>query len=440
MIALESVTLTRGLDLRRHPASASQGEEPARYGASSKASSMAACGWGSGPLVPDLAAPADAAVCYANAGLEIAEPGGPPMNRVLSACVLLFSSVFYGYSQSLESTEITKKTAPAVVLLKGVTDKGNLLGSGFVISSDGKIATNLHVIQELKSGGVQLASGDKCDSFSILAFDERKDIAIIKVPGFDLPTVTLGNSNTIQVGEPVLIVGSPLGLQGSVTTGVISSMRDDPSGGGFKTIQTDAAASPGNSGGPLVNQKAEVIGIVTFKAAGGENLNFAIPVNYLRGLMESLSPPMSLEELRLKLANRTDVFRTDAFPSRWKSLVSGTTKVIRRDGDNLYVETVLPDAAKQAGCFNLAELHKQGDSFTGTGRESCVCQYVKRRLTGPVTETARYTSEFPIEITKISPTRIEGIGSAFPRDAKLDCEKGQYSKPSGRVPFTWIPE
>lgn len=77
---------------------------------------------------------------------------------------------------------------------------------------------------------MQLASGEKFDSFSILAFDERRDIAIIKIPGFDLPFVTLGNSNSAEVGSPVLIQGSPRGLQGSVTTGIISSIRDDPSG------------------------------------------------------------------------------------------------------------------------------------------------------------------------------------------------------------------
>jgi S1-C subfamily serine protease len=97
---------------------------------------------------------------------------------------------------------------PAVVLIKGTTGTGEILGTGFIISSDGKIATNLHVVETLKNGGVQLASGDKFDSFSIVAFDSRKDIAIINIRGFDLPTVALGNSNSVQVGEPVLAVGS----------------------------------------------------------------------------------------------------------------------------------------------------------------------------------------------------------------------------------------
>src|SRR5438445_8986826 len=88
-------------------------------------------------------------------------------------------------SQSFDSAQITKKISPAVVLIKGNTNSGEALGTGFIISSDGKVATNLHVVESLKSGGVQLASGEKFDSFSILLFDTRKDLAVIKIPGFD---------------------------------------------------------------------------------------------------------------------------------------------------------------------------------------------------------------------------------------------------------------
>lgn len=287
-----------------------------------------------------------------------------------------------------------------------------------------------------------MASGEKYDSFSVVAYDERKDIVIIKIPGFDLPSVTLGNSNKIQVGEPGLVVGSPLGLQGSVTTGVVSAIRDDPFGAGFKVLQTDASANPGNSGGPLVNRQAEIIGIVTFKIVGAENLNFAIPINYLRGLMESSVSAMSLKELRAKLANAPDVFKSDAFPTRWKSLASGTTKLIRRDGDRLYVETVRPDAAKQAGCFTLAELQKKGELYVGETKESCVCQYEKfKPWVGRTLQSNRYTGEAPIEISNITPTRIEGRTMIPPKGTKIDCEKGVYSKPPDEwQSFTWIPE
>jgi V8-like Glu-specific endopeptidase len=345
-------------------------------------------------------------------------------------------------SQPFDSAQITKKISPSVVVIKGTASSGEVLGTGFIISSDGKIATNLHVVESLKNGGVQLASGERFDSFSVLAFDARKDIAIIKIPGFDLPTVALGNSNNVQIGEPVLAVGSPLGLQGTVTTGVVSSLRDDPIGGGFKVLQTDASVSPGNSGGPLVNRQAEVIGIVTFKLRGGENLNFAIPINYLRGLVDSPAPLMSLDELRVKLSSSgSDVFKSDSFPTRWKSLQSGTTKVLRREGDRIYVETVLPEAQKNAGCFFLSDLQKKGDIFSGNARSSCVCAYMRGLGVYAQNFTNRFKDEAAIEITSITPTRIEGRVMVRPKGTKFDCKKGEFSKPPSEWEnFAWIPE
>jgi S1-C subfamily serine protease len=345
-------------------------------------------------------------------------------------------------SQPFDSAQITKKISPGVVLIKGTGSSGEILGTGFIISSDGKIATNLHVVENLKNGGVQLASGEKFDSFSIVSFDARKDIAIIKIPGFDLPTVALGNSNNVQVGEPVLAVGSPLGLQGTVTTGVLSSLRDDPTGGGFKVLQTDASVNPGNSGGPLVNRQAEVIGIVTFKLRGGENLNFAIPINYLRGLVDSPGAAMSLDELRVKLSSSgSDVFKSDSFPTHWKSLKTGTTKVLRRDGDRIYVETVLSEAQKSAGCFFLSDLQKKGDIFSGTVRSSCVCAYTRGLGAYAQNFTNRFTDETAIELTSVTPTRIEGRAMARLKGTKFDCRKAEFSKPPSEWEnFTWIPE
>lgn len=344
-------------------------------------------------------------------------------------------------AQSFDSAEITKKVAAAVVLIKGTTDTGDVLGTGFVISSDGKIATNLHVIEDFRHAGVELASGEKYDSFSVLAFDSRKDIAIIKIPGFDLPFVPLGNSNNVQVGEPVLVVGSPLGLQGSVTTGVVSSIRDDPTGGGFKVLQTDASVNPGNSGGPLVNRRSEVIGIVTFKIRGSENLNFAIPVNYLRGLIESPTSAMTLDELRSKVSNAPDVFKSEEFPTRWKSLESGTTKIVRRDGDRMYVETVLPDAEKNQGCFALADLQQKAQIFSGVLRESCVCQYTKGLGAYARIYTNRFTLQWEIEITKLSSSRIEGRAEKPSTDSRFDCKKGTYTKLNKEwQTFAWIPD
>lgn len=214
--------------------------------------------------------------------------------------VALFLLLAASGQVALTTTQIAKRASPSVVSIEGPTPSGGLQGSGFIISKDGKIVTNLHVIRELKSAKVRLASGEIFDSISVLATDERRDLCVIQIAGFDLPVLDLGNSNSVAVGEPVVIVGSPLGLEGTVTAGVLSSIRD--SGDGFKVLQTDAAINPGNSGGPLLNSKGQVIGVVSFKVRSSEGLNFALPVNYVKGLLNQLHEPVSLEQMRSALS------------------------------------------------------------------------------------------------------------------------------------------
>jgi hypothetical protein len=198
------------------------------------------------------------------------------------------------------TAEVAKKVAMSVVVIQGKTDSGQVLGSGFIVSNDGKIVTNLHVIREMKAATVQLANGETFDSVSVLATDERRDLAVVKVSGFNLPVLDLEDSDIATVGEPVVVVGSPRGLDGTVTAGIVSSIRD--TGEGFKVIQTDAAVNPGNSGGPLVNSKGQAIGVVSFKLRSTEGLNFAIPINYVRGLLNNLHEVMTLEQMRQRLS------------------------------------------------------------------------------------------------------------------------------------------
>lgn len=223
------------------------------------------------------------------------------MLKLITASLLILPIAFG--QTALTTAQIAKKVSPSVVVIEGKTDSGDVLGSGFIVSKDGKIVTNFHVIRDMKTVSVQLANGEIFDSVSVLAIDERRDLAIVKVAGFNLPVLDLGNSDVLTVGEPVVIVGSPQGLEGTVTAGILSSVRD--SGEGFKVLQTDAAVNPGNSGGPLINNKGQVIGVVSFKLRSAEGLNFAIPINYVRGLLNNLHEPMTLEQMRKSLVGAT---------------------------------------------------------------------------------------------------------------------------------------
>ena len=178
---------------------------------------------------------------------------------------------------------VIEAARPAVVVIK--TDKGQ--GSGFLIKSDGTIATNAHVIADASTIEVKLATGETYRRVYVLASDETEDVALLRIEAADAPTLKLGNSNDAKVGDDVVLVGAPLGLEETISTGIVSAIRILPDTG-VRVIQTTAAASPGSSGGPLLDRNGEVLGLIAFSMVQGQSLNFAIPINYIRGKLDAL--------------------------------------------------------------------------------------------------------------------------------------------------------
>lgn len=151
-------------------------------------------------------------------------------------------------------------------------------GSGFLVSVDGLILTNYHVIAEGSSALAKLPDGAFYVVDGVLSSDKARDVAVIKAHGENFRPLTLGNSDRLQVGEEVVAIGNPLSLESTVSNGILSGIRVVGEEGG-KYLQITAPISPGSSGGPLFNMAGEVIGITTMYLKGGENLNFAIPIN-----------------------------------------------------------------------------------------------------------------------------------------------------------------
>ena len=156
-------------------------------------------------------------------------------------------------------------------------------GSGVLLESNGVLVTNLHVIEDASDFSVRIHTGERFEDIGVIDVDEVKDLAILKVKGYDLPSALLGNSNDVKSGQDVFAIGAPRGLEQTVSRGIVSAVRVLESG--FKSIQTDAAISPGSSGGGLFNEASELIAILAAFRGDGQNLNFAIPVNYVRGMM-----------------------------------------------------------------------------------------------------------------------------------------------------------
>ena len=165
-------------------------------------------------------------------------------------------------------------------------------GSGVLISPDGEILTNHHVIEGIKGGQasieVTVSDGRKFKA-RVLGSDKERDIALIKISASRLPFAKLGDSDSIRVGEWVVAIGNPLGLDHTVTQGIISAKGRQISGPGLESfLQTDAAINRGNSGGPLLNLGGEVIGINTAIRSDGQNIGFAVPVNMVKQVLGDL--------------------------------------------------------------------------------------------------------------------------------------------------------
>lgn len=165
------------------------------------------------------------------------------------------------------------------------------LGSGFIIREDGYVVTNNHVVDEATEITVKLSDGREFPA-KIIGRDQKTDLALLKITAANLPVVSFGDSDQLQVGEPVMAIGNPFGLEGTVTTGIVSAKGRVIGEGPYDNfIQTDASINPGNSGGPLVNAAGQVVGIDTaiYSQSGGSvGIGFAIPINLAKTILPQL--------------------------------------------------------------------------------------------------------------------------------------------------------
>jgi S1-C subfamily serine protease len=206
-------------------------------------------------------------------------------------------------SEEQTNIEVYKKGIPSVVNITStavafdffygpVPQEGQ--GSGFIIDKDGHILTNYHVIANAREVEVTLHNKKKYKA-AVIGRDRSHDLAVIQIKAPGLVSATLGDSKGLVVGQKVFAIGNPFGLSGTMTRGIISSVRPirTPEGAEIdEAIQTDAAINPGNSGGPLLNSRAEVIGINSLIATGGSNqsagIGFAIPINTAKAVINDL--------------------------------------------------------------------------------------------------------------------------------------------------------
>lgn len=198
------------------------------------------------------------------------------------------------YNPSLSLAPLVEKMSPVVVYLEvsGVNSYGRDTqlgqGSGFIISDDGYILTNHHVVQGSSSVQVRLSS-EKTYKGTVIGIDDSLDIAVVKIDAKDLPYAKLGKSSKMRVGDWVVAIGNPFGLSHSVTSGIVSAKNRALGSGPYDDyLQTDASINPGNSGGPLFNLKGEVVGINTAIDARAQGIGFSVPIDSVQKVLNDL--------------------------------------------------------------------------------------------------------------------------------------------------------
>jgi serine protease Do len=228
---------------------------------------------------------------------ELAEKQGPAVvNISITQMVQANASPFQGMPNDEALGELFRRFGIPVPGAPGQGTpqqeyKSQSLGSGFIISNDGYILTNAHVIRNASEVVVKL--NDKREfTAKIIGADARTDVALLKIEASGLPKVTFGNPDLLKVGEWVVAIGSPFGLESTLTAGVVSAKgRALPQENFVPFIQTDVAINPGNSGGPLFNLKGEVVGInsqIYSRTGGYMGLSFAIPIDVAMDISDQL--------------------------------------------------------------------------------------------------------------------------------------------------------
>lgn len=198
------------------------------------------------------------------------------------AVIVLVGSLL---AEELDLPGLAERTRPSVMLLIVSDTQGKPFGSGsgFILSTDGLLATNYHVVQgagsivaRAENGGIFLVEG-------IVTTDQNHDLAILKLKAQNLPALLLGSTTSLKSGSKIAVIGSPLGLEGTLSDGIVSATRE--SADHYRLLQITAPISPGSSGSPVINSTGEVVGIATMTLVRGQSLNFAIAVEHLKKLL-----------------------------------------------------------------------------------------------------------------------------------------------------------
>lgn len=354
-------------------------------------------------------------------------------NKILWLQILIFfllSEVFFispGYVAQEDGRRIFEASADSIVRILTETISGERFsGTGFVVDENGTIVTAFHVVSNAKSISVRLRSGEIYDVAYIVNFDQRKDLALLKVPAVNLKPLKIADSDGVAPGDRIIAITNPEGLEHTYAEGEVSSIRLVERMG-MKVIQTSVPLSHGSSGGPLMNTNGEAISVVSFKRIEGDDLNFGIPINYVRGLLQ-IDRKIPLEEFKRKVASLNltvtddfDAIARTTISGKWYSITSGKTYILREIEDSIYLEPIASQDSKSTSRIS-GQLHRTDEGYEGEIIHQFTCTYG-----GTWISQREKFCKLPlgIKILKASPSRIEGRAETIPSGTTIfsrDCK------------------
>lgn len=239
--------------------------------------------------------------------------GLAPLGRYVSALFLLVAPLLFSVQvlsaqTALPAPEIARQLGPSIVRVIALLEGEEIgQGSGFVVQSDGTIITNRHVVENATELRVELSDGDIYDNVYVVNVDERRDLLMLKVPAVGLTSVTLGDDKAVEVGDAVYAMGHPKGMGMTFSDGIVSGT---PSLDGVAILQITAPISPGSSGGPVINDRGEVVGVATAYLQDAQNLNLAVPSRYVEGLLSIDAEVRSFADVASMFASVEDATST----------------------------------------------------------------------------------------------------------------------------------
>ena len=350
---------------------------------------------------------------------------GKRKNFISLICTSLMSFlIFSAMSESPASVSdvvLNQKKAVVTIYVSSQDRERKITGSGFIIDSDGTVVTTYHVISSsIKDNGSSILVRTHTKAYyaveDIMAFDEESDLAILKLAASELPVTRLAVGYRPKQGEQIVVIGSPLGLEATVTDGIISSIR-----GKSRLLQITAAVSPGSSGSPVFNTKGEVIGVATFLLKGGQSLTFAVPVSLVEGLVKY---PRKISKAEGSAHSNT------------------STTIDGRKPDTTQLETSIPSdwtfftmgADNDAALFySPASVHRSGNKV------DLMVKWTHLQKQGPTYSNSQKIIK--LAQGKYNDTLSYGIGSfTFDCVSRIGTEtKEIYYNSQGNIIFTYVP-